>query len=225
MLAEDYPDVRVAARTAGFVVLTLSAGLFERLPYRARFTLEVPLAPGERLSPSAVRVLHRDPWRPGVESGTTYLRGDLPLVPDVRAWATWAGDPARGVLRGARIVSHHAYPDGAICACMPEQWVRGVHPLRDYADFLVCWVAKALHEREFGVYPGRQHYPEWARVARDRPDEYCGCGSDVRYRDCHRPQDQELTRRQHWEARWQTRLAYFAELARYGRSPHLPAVV
>lgn len=71
-------------------------------------------------------------------------------------------------MHGRRIVSHHQNPDGAACANMPGQWIRGVYPLHDYVAFYVLWVAKALHEHCFGFYPGPQHCLAAVRVQRDR---------------------------------------------------------
>lgn len=213
VVTEDYPTCEIVDGTPSFAYIEMCAGLFEGLPFHARFVLEVPLISRVRLSEPVIRILTREPerlFRPGAVTG---VRLPLPLVPDVRAWGFWEGE--LGTSEG--IQSHHSYPDGAICACTANEWIRGVHPLRDYVDFLVYWAALALHERTFARYPGRQHYGEFARRRRDRSDEYCGCGSDFQYRDCHRGSDQSIHVRDLWCSEFETDLGYRAEIAWQGR--------
>jgi hypothetical protein len=113
-LADYHPLVRVVANTERFAYLNLPIGLLRELPFRARLTLEIPL-------------------RGRVHMSRPYA---MPTpVPDVRAWAVWGGGPSHGRL----MTSHHKYPDQAICACMPPEWILGVHSLRDHVAFCALW--------------------------------------------------------------------------------------
>jgi hypothetical protein len=109
-----------------------------------------------------------------------------------------------------------------MCVCLPFQWQIDKDSLLDYVGFCVLWIAKTLHERELGFYPGRQHYPARKRVERNRPDEYCGCGSALRYRDCHRDADlRRSVEHRLWEE-VQGRAAYLAQLDTQDRSRTIP---
>jgi hypothetical protein len=187
-LVAFHPLTRMVANTERAVYLNIPLGLFHELPIRIRLTLEIPLGSRARLS------------RPGV----------LPTpVPDVRAWAVWDSNVSRGML----LTSHHQYPDHAICACMPIEWILGVHQLRDYVAFCALWAAKRLHELLLGHYPGRQHYGAFDRVRRDRRSEYCGCGGVRRYAACCRTADQELSPHDRWRDAAAARDQYLRELA------------
>lgn len=212
-LAAYHPRARVTASTEEAVYLDIPVGLFRDVPIRARLTLEVPLASRGQLS------------RPFVESRIGQppfefrLEGRLPTsVPDIRVWARWEG----GALDGHLVASHHQNPDGCICACMPHEWIRGVHPLEDYVAFCIIWIGKALHERLFGRYPGCQHYGPWDRARRDRVDEYCGCGSTRTYRACCRAGDHDRSSIDLWHEAMAARQQYFSELTWQGRASRLP---
>lgn len=207
-LDDYYPGCRVVTSSSRFVVYGMSVGLFRTLPFRARLYLEVPRVPFDSRTRAFV------PWRyprPAHDAGD-FIEArptvDVPLVPVVRAWAFWEG----GVGHGTQIFSHHVYPDGSICACMSHQWIRGIDRTLDYAGMCVSWIGKVLHEREFGFYPGPQHLPAWARVARDRPHEFCGCSSRRRYSECCRPADRRLTKEFLTTSRENTRREYFKQL-------------
>ena len=105
---------------------------------------------------------------------------------------------------------------------MPHQWIRGVHPLVDYVSMCVTWFARVLHERELGVYPGPQHYPEWTRVERDRRDEFCGCGGSRTYSECHRQSDFSLSPAQLERARLDSHNYYYGDLRRQRRATKPP---
>jgi hypothetical protein len=191
--------VRVSSR---FAYIRLAVGLFRDLSFGADLLLEIPVVPRREL-------------RRGLPALTS-------AVPDVRAWATWKrGGPRELVIR-----SHHQYPDLAICACMPAQWILGRHPLIRYVDFCVVWIAKALHDRELHFYPGLQHYGEKIRLERDRVSEYCGCGRARRYGECHRPSDiamGPLLRAQRHHAAKQYYLEELATQGREAEPPHFAA--
>lgn len=220
-----YPDVRAVSSSSRSVYLGLTAGLFRDLPFRARLVAELPRPEFAAMCRPLVRVADpAAPTSPGSirwRSPSFQLVRPVPLVPSVRVWAMWEGGPAHGTL----IVSHHRQPDYSICACMPHQWIRGVHPLVDYVGMCVSWVAKVAHEREIGFYPGPQHYPEWTRIERDRPREYCGCGSHRRYGDCHRSTDRALSLQTLRERRGATHHEYFADLMRQMRPTRPPRTV
>lgn len=191
-LAEYHPLARVTASAETVAYFNIPLGLFRGLPIRARLTLEVPLVSRERM---AVRSRSLD-------------------SPELRAWSVWEGGP----LNGTRIATHHQYPDLAMCVCMSGQWIRGVHPLRDYVAFCALWAAKALHERLLGFYPGTQHYPAAVRVRRDQPDEYCGCAARRRYADCCRAADLSRPAYEHWREAYVACQQYLNDLAWQGRT-------
>jgi hypothetical protein len=200
-LSEYHPQVSVSYSSSRFLGLSLPVGLFANLPFRARLEMEIPLFDRRQLT---------RPFRPW----TFPLMRMGPVVPDVRAWAFWTG----GDHAGSRLIrSHHQYPDLGICACMPEEWVLGVHSLRDYVAFCILWIAKSLHEREFGFYPGLQHYGPLARVRRNRPQEYCGCGKPQRYGVCCRDPDIAMSQYARWFDAWLARTVYLTDLAWQGR--------
>lgn len=192
---DRHQDVRWLGASSGPTLLIITLGLFRGMPYRAELVIELPRT--------------WDDWIQQLKH-----KGDL--VPDIRAWARWE--------TGVIIRTHHENPDASICCCMPGQWVLGTHPIEDYVGFCICWIAKALHQQLVGWWPGGQHYPPLARVSRDIPDEYCGCGNHVRYGDCCRSKDLaqpflELFLDQH-----RTNRAYTAELERRGLSDLSPFV-
>jgi len=191
VLEEYYPLARVTSSTSIAHILDIPLGLFRGLPFRARLTLEIPID-----------------WFPSKV---------LSPLPGVRAWARWDGS----VDAGLWIRSHHQYPDLAICACEPKDWIRGVHPLYYYVSFCIMWIAKTLHEREIGFWPGPQDYGPRTRVTRDRPDEYCGCTSNFRYGQCHRDRDFSMTAYERWSEQFVGGAEYMAELRRQGRAESL----
>lgn len=191
----------VAHRSSHFVYVQLQVGLFRALPFRSELLLEVPLIP-----------------RAELRRGLSQIN---PVVPDVRAWARWSTKHAVGEL----IQNHHQYPDLAICACMPNQWILGRHPLIHYVDFCVVWIGKALHEQQLGSYPGRQHYSEKVRVDRDRQEEYCGCGSTRTYRQCCRESDRALSLIERVRRHQGAQNGYFVELEAMSRSRIAPRFI
>ena len=191
----------VAHRSSHFICVQLHVGLFRALPFRSELLLEVPLLPRAQLRRGLSQI--------------------SPVVPDVRAWARWSTKQAVGDL----IRNHHQYPDLAMCACMPNQWTLGRHPLIRYVDFCVVWIGKALHEQQFESYPGRQHYSAKVRVGRDRQDEYCGCGSARKYRDCCRESDRALSFIERVRRHQAGENAYLVELDAMGRSRTPPKFV
>lgn len=196
-LVDFHPLTRVVAKTERFAYLNIPIGLLRELPFRTRVTLEIPLLGRVHLS------------RPGT----------MPTpVPDIRAWAVWDGGPNHGQL----LLSHHKYPDHAICACMPAEWLLGRDALRDYVAFCALWAAKLLHEQLLDRYPGLQHYPAVDRVRRDRKDEYCGCGAARRYAACCRDVDQRTPPYVRWREARQARDHYLRELAWQRRSAEPP---
>lgn len=217
-----YPDIRIVSSSSRLVYLGLTVRPFPSLSDGARLILEVPkpqYARAVRL-PSEINfndlvATSRLPWRPLAAC----LWQSLLLVPAVRAWARWVG----GAAHGMSVLSHHLQPDDSICACMPYQWVRGINPLVDYIGMCVTWFARVIHERDIGVYPGRQHYPEWSRIKRDRQTEFCGCGSAERYSDCHRSRDRRIPAARLMADRNAVREAYFMELLRQRRPAAPPS--
>jgi hypothetical protein len=205
-----YGNVRlIPTGSLRFVALRLNIGLFAALPYRAQLFLEVPI-----MSRRELRA--RDGWllpRHALSGAAAHA-----VVPDVRAWSAWVGGDGDGAL----VRSHHGFPDESMCVCLPTEWRIDRDPLIEYVDFCVMWIAKALHERELGYYPGGQHYPARRRVQRDRVDEYCGCGGERRYKFCCRSRDLELTVEQRLNEEMQGRAAYLGQLDMQERSRGIP---
>lgn len=106
-----------------------------------------------------------------------------------RAWAFWKlGDFPKFV--GPR---HTNFPDASICAFGPGDWRRadGVVAL---ADFYSTWVIRQLYLQKFGRWPGRQHGASALyRRTEFSADEWCGCGSGKRYKECHQEADNSLS--------------------------------
>lgn len=162
-----YPRMRVVHSSSKFVLLTTPVTLLEALPFRAHIFLEVP-----------INGSHKHPM-------LSPLQGE-PIVPDARAWAIWR----EGVLPEA----YHRYPDQSICAFRPGEWRLGRDPLRIYLHSCVLWLTKLLHLHLLDSWPGPQHCSASVRVKRNRPDEFCGCGSNRRWRDCCMPDDLKRSR-------------------------------
>ena len=197
-LADYGAEVTVVRRSARFVCLELPVGLFASLPFRAKLLIEVPTIP-------------RSDLRAGLPG--------LGMVPDVRVWSRWSSNvPDFDGL----ISSHHGYPDSSMCVCMPHEWQLHRDPIIRYVDFSIEWIARALHERLLGVYPGLQHYGEKVRVERDRPDEFCGCGKALAYGACHRQSDFAMSWLERAQRHYSSQRAYRDELAAQGRAPGLP---
>jgi len=204
-----HPEARLLSSSSSAAVVEIPVGLFRDLPYRALVTFEIPLVERQRLTRHFLPALSSDIVRePGIPNAT----------PDIRAWARWDG----GYLDAGPITSHHQNPDGCICACREGEWIRGIHPLVDYVSYCISWIGKVLHEREVGFWPGPQHCGPQARVRRNRPDEYCGCGLKRRYRDCCMRSDDAMTPHKRWADEYSATARYLAELNWQKRSPHAP---
>lgn len=138
-------------------------------------------------------------------------------APFIRAWAEWSfGLPVR---------AHHEYPDESMCVCREDDWVLGRHVIEDYVGYCVCWVAKALHERLLGWWPGLQHCPAAVRVERGRLYEFCGCGKPALYHACCRSRDLARTWSSRTAERAEADRKYLKEIARRGLSLGRPTVV
>lgn len=207
-LAEYYPDLRVVASTSSFVVARIAVGLFAAMDIQASIYFEIPRSPWD--GPTCPWRVKTGPYEFDYEHGppVTFAR-----VPPIRSYARWLGGPAHGM----PVVSHHEYPDGSMCACMPFDWIRGRDRLLDYAAFCTLWVAKALHDRELDSYPGPQHTQPWVRVQRSL-QEFCGCGKQARYADCCWEEDHRLTPAELEEMRASVHAGYFAALRQQRRA-------
>lgn len=103
----------------------------------------------------------------------------------VRIWAWWDV----GVWIGPR----HTNRDGDACVYEPADpagsWDRD-QPLLALLDMASLWVARQLHLRTFGRWPGAQIlHTAIERLELHRPGELCGCGSFTPYTECHGPAD------------------------------------
>lgn len=103
----------------------------------------------------------------------------------ISSWAWWD----LGIWIGPR---HTNYGDGSICSFEPKHgtWRPG-ESLIKLLDLHSVWIARQLHLRHLGRWPGDQViHTAYERVAENAPDELCGCGSFRRYDECHRALDE-----------------------------------
>lgn len=147
-----------------------------------------------------------------------WLRGRREAyAPFIRAWANWSW--------GRAVRGHHEFPDESMCVCREENWVLGQHVIEDYVGYCTCWVAKSLHERLLGWWPGLQHCPAAVRVERGALSEYCGCGRPVRYKLCCRSKDLAGKWISRAVERIEANRKYLQEVARRGLPPQRPGIV
>jgi hypothetical protein len=90
---------------------------------------------------------------------------------------------------------HTNFPDASICAFVPNEatWRRadGIVAL---IDLYSTWAFRHLYFEHFGRWPGQQHGPSALyRRTEFRSDEWCGCGSGLRYAACHEAADALLS--------------------------------
>jgi hypothetical protein len=163
-LLENYPGTTLLQHSSRLALFSVPTQVFDSLAVPVRLVLDVPLV---------------GPFDPGQADPRT------PFVPDVRAWAVFGP--------GILFRSYHEYPDGGICAYMCGQWIMGRDPLHEFVDWCTLWVAKSLHLKTFDTWPGPQHCSPYVMVQRDRPNEYCHCGSSRRWKDCHMAEDRRRT--------------------------------
>jgi len=104
------------------------------------------------------------------------------------SWAWWE----LGVWVGPR----HTNPgNGSICSFEPSHgtWRRG-DPILTLLDIHAVWIARQLHLRLLGRWPGDQViHTAYERLRDQRPGEMCGCGSMRLYAECHEPFDRART--------------------------------
>jgi len=106
-----------------------------------------------------------------------------------RAWAFWKlGDFPKFI--GPR---HTNFPNASICAFGPDDWKRS-HGLVALVDFYSTWVVRQLYYHRFRRWPGKQHGASALyRRTEFAPEEWCGCGSEKRYWECHEREDKALS--------------------------------
>ncbi len=190
-----YPSAAVPRRSSSLALLSARVGVIRSLPYRAQLVLEVPLNGPYRVSP------------PLAATGGAY-------VPDVRVWATWED--------GVRPTSYHVYPDASLCTYTPGEWIWGRDPLHELLDWCVCWLAKTLHLQFLGRWPGRQHCSANVAMKRRMLDEYCRCGGNKLYRECHYAEDRDRSAYELFREEEEAAAGYLLELRRRGRPAGLP---
>jgi hypothetical protein len=95
--------------------------------------------------------------------------------------------------RGARPLGlrHTNFPDASVCAFARDE--RAWH-YEDGAvalvDIFSLWALRQLHFKTFGWWPGPQlGQGAFYRRAELRAEEFCGCASGKRYRECHLASD------------------------------------
>lgn len=189
-----HPDARWLSGSSGTAYLEIPVGLFRTLPYRATLVIELPTEP----------------------RGWLYDRPRLEVAPALRAWGYWES--------GMLVESVHAYPDLSICSFMSGEWVPGRNAIEDLVGFYICWLGKVLFEQKFGRWPGRQHSQEIVRVARRWRREFCGCGGELRYLECHGAADAALSYKALVELSAEAAARYRAEIVRRGLAAGPPSL-
>jgi hypothetical protein len=171
----------------------LAGGLAERLEWAAAAypTMRV------RVAPPVVWLLTRNHPILGLPDEALTLTG-LPIDLDGgdgeenRPFVSWAWWDV-GIWIGPR---HTNFGDGSICSFEPSHgtWRPG-DSIVTLLDLHAVWVARHLHLRHFGRWPGKQIlHTAHERVIDQRPGELCGCGSLRQYSACHQASDRGRTR-------------------------------
>jgi len=204
-LERYHPDARIISSSPSFVVTSLPVRLFRSLPFQAQLILEVPI--GRR------RIRPPLPGFSFENNGEFGNRVRVQAVPDVRAWAFWTNE--------SPIRSHHQFPDGSICAYMPNQGLLGFRHLYEIVGMCITWIGKCVFDTVYDRWPGPQHYGPLAMRRRDRSDEYCGCGRSKRYADCCREWVRSAPIRDLLLAEAFGHMTYAREL-RWQSRPHYP---
>jgi hypothetical protein len=91
--------------------------------------------------------------------------------------------------KGARALGlrHTNFPDASICAFTRDEraWHYGDGAVA-LVDIFSLWALRQLYFKMFGWWPGPQFgQGAFYRRAELRPEEFCGCASGKRYRECH----------------------------------------
>lgn len=107
--------------------------------------------------------------------------GDRRVLP--RAWAFQRIGPRTKLMP----LKHTNFPDASVCAFITED--QAWSPDKGFvafADHLTVWAVKKFHHMSVGWWPGPQfgHGALYRRLEFS-PEEWCGCRSGKRYRDCH----------------------------------------
>lgn len=95
------------------------------------------------------------------------------------SWAWWSP----GIWVGER---HTNYPDGSVCAFEVSDgtWRRGQSAVV-FLDLQSVWLARHLHLKRLGRWPGRQIlHTAHERVIEHRAGEFCGCDCGRLYEQC-----------------------------------------
>lgn len=125
----------------------------------------------------------------GIDRSATFLVA-IPFAPGVhpRAWGFWSLRDGRHWI-GRR---HTNFPDGSICAYVPESgtWREGGR-LDALIDLYSVWALRHLHLEVFGRWPGRQYssHPFYSLVE-FKDDELCSCDANeppLQYGECCKP--------------------------------------
>lgn len=167
-------------------------GLTEDLAQRLGWALAANPTTRVRVAPPVVWLLTRNHPIHGLPDEALILTC-LPLDPDggvdkanrpFSSWAWWD----MGIWIGPR---HTNFGDGSICSFEPSHrtWCPG-DSILTLLDLHAVWVARQLHLRHFGRWPGRQVlHTAHERLLDQRPGELCGCGTLRPYAECHQPED------------------------------------
>jgi hypothetical protein len=110
----------------------------------------------------------------GIDRTATFLVA-VPFGRDQfpRAWGLW------NLANGKRWIGnrHTNFPDGSICAFVPESgtWRQG-DQLDALLDLFSVWALRHLYLEEFGRWPGRQYSPHpYYSLVEFKEDEFCSC--------------------------------------------------
>lgn len=84
-------------------------------------------------------------------------------------------------------LKHTNFPDASVCAFPHGHWPwPNPDGLLGLVDIYVLWAVRKLHRDYFGWWPGVQVGPcGFYRLREFDVREHCGCGSNLRYGECH----------------------------------------
>jgi hypothetical protein len=93
----------------------------------------------------------------------------------------------------------HIFGDGSICPYAPwrQVWRWEYHTVVDYMAHALGWLIKwtVWDQADIWIGPEINHDPRWL-LRTIGPNKPCWCGSGKKYKKCHRPTDEDKTRRQ-----------------------------
>lgn len=129
----------------------------------------------------------------GLPQHAQFIVGLAPRWSVVRSWAFWLSPLTTPKWIGPR---HTNFFDGSICAFEPADGTWTIdQSLVSLIDLYTVWALRHLFLEYFGRWPGYQavHLPV-ERILEFDDDEYCGCGTTKKYKDCCKTDDRSRCR-------------------------------